>query len=353
MINNSWYLNARIFNAAKKPASISKMMFIATFLLLFLSGGQVSAALHSGCTAYAFSPDHILLDFSSSSFFSGTRPFYSDTSCTTETGESISAGRGWVYADTEEEAESVCQSKVGSGSEATKLWDLYPEYQTANQKLWKCSGSAGGSSSNGSKRNAAKRKKVYIPPTGVSLNETDLSVTAVDGLGSGIEFQRVDQGGVGIDSVLDLGFLDAVDVWSNIGGGYEVCFPQMGKIIFLDAATSPRTVMEIQYEYRDGYTCASLDRAGTLVLVRQVDTADSNPTFEQPLANCTVTTTHRLNLRDAADGAVVQFVIPANVTVGAFARTESWFNVVYNETAGWVSARFVTTEGDCQYISVI
>ena len=64
MINNSWHLNARIFNAAKKPASISKMMFIATFLLLFLPGGQVSAALHSGCTAYAFLPDKFVFEFS-------------------------------------------------------------------------------------------------------------------------------------------------------------------------------------------------------------------------------------------------------------------------------------------------
>ena len=203
MFNHSWHQNARIFALPKKPAGIGMMMLVTTFLILIFSGGRVSAALRSGCTAYAFSPDHILLDFPSSSYVSGTRPFYSDTSCTTETGETISAGRGWVYADTEEEAESVCQSKVGSGSEATKLWDLYPEYQTANQKLWKCSAGAGdngSNGSNGSKRKAAKRKPVYIPPTGVSLNETDLSVTAVHGLNSGIEFQRVDQGGVGNDS---------------------------------------------------------------------------------------------------------------------------------------------------------
>ena len=181
------------------------------------------------------------------------------------------------------------------------------------------------------------------------MNETDLSVTAVDGLNSGIEFQRVNQGGVGIPSVLDLGFLDAVDVWSNIGGGYEVCFPQIGRIIFLDAATSPRTVMEIEYVERDGYTCASMDRAGTLVLVRTVDNGDSTPSDEQPLANCTITTTHRLNLRDAADGAVGQWVIPANQTLLAFARTESWFKAVYNENADWVSTRFVTTNGDCAY----
>ena len=352
MFYDSWQQNARIFTLPKKPAGIMVMMLVATFLLLVLPGGQVSAALQSGCTVYAFSPP-TYIDFPSSSFVRGTRAFYSDRDCEIETGESISAGVGWVYADTKAEANSVCQSKVGSGSKTKKLWDLYPDYQTANQKLWKCSGSAGGNGSNGRNGKAKKRKLVYIPPTGVSMNETDLSVTAVNGLNSGIEFQRVDQGGVGIDSILDLGFLDAVDVWSYIGGGYEVCFPQIGKIIFLDAATSPRTVMEIQYEYRDGYTCASLDRAGTLVLVRPADNGDLTLAEEQPLANSTVTTTHRLNLRDGADGAVVQLVIPVNVTATAFARTESWFKVGYRETAGWVSARFVTTEGDCQYTPVI
>ena len=110
------------------------------------------------------------------------------------------------------------------------------------------------------------RKAVY---TGVLLNQkTDLQLFAVNGLYSGIQFQRVPPAGVGIQSVLDLGYLDAVDVWANIGDGYGVCFPQLGQIIFLDAATSPRTVTTIQYFTRDGYTCAFMDRAGTVVLVQ-------------------------------------------------------------------------------------
>ena len=362
MFYDSWQQNARIFTLPKKPAGIMVMLLVATFLILLLPGGQVSAALHSGCTAYAFSPDHTLLDFPSSSFVSGTRPFFSESTCTTETGETISAGRGCVYADTEDEAKSVCQSKVGSGSEATRLWDLYPEYQTANQKLWKCSASAGG---NGSKRKATKRKPVYIPPTGVSLNKTDLSVTAVHGLNSGIECQRVDNAGVGIQWVIDLGVLDAVDVWSFVGLGYEVCFPQSGRIIFLDAAASPRTVLtDISYELRDGYTCAAMKIAGTLVLVpadsleitpdtsslgitsAKVDSSGEDISWANDLTNCQVTTDFNLRLRRQPGGESLRLV-PRNTTLAATRRTVYWFKVEFNNIDGWIAASLTTTAGDC------
>ena len=342
---------AKVAHTRDALSAVKFPMLVAALLLFVLPGGRVSAELLSGCTAYAFSPSTVHLDIPSSSFVTGTRAFYSDSGCTVATGDTISAGSGWVYADAEDEAESVCQEKVSSTSTATRLWDLYPEYATGNQKLWKCSGS---SSSKGSGANGKKgkylAKKVYIPPTGVTLNQTDLKLTAVDGLNSGIEFQRVDAAGVGIPSVIELGFLDAVDVWSNIGKGYEVCFPQIGRIVFLDAASSPRMVsMDVDYEHRDGYTCAALDKAGTLVLVKSDDSADVPPALEQPLTNCEITTTHRLNLRDAADGAVVQLVIPANHRLTPSARTQSWFRVVYADTGGWVSARFVNTQGDCAY----
>ena len=242
MLSYEYKVDGRNVAHTRNALSACKVpMLVAALLLFFLPGGQVSAELRSGCTAYVFSPSTVYLDFPSSSFVKGTRAFYSDSACTVATGDTISAGSGWVYADAEDEAESVCQEKVSSTSTATRLWDLYPEYATANQKLWKCSGGSGGRSSGGNgKKGKYLAKKVYIPPTGVTLNQTDLKLTAVDGLNSGIQFQRVDAAGVGIPSVIELGFLDAVDVWSNIGKGYEVCFPQIGRIVFLDAATSPR-----------------------------------------------------------------------------------------------------------------
>ena len=111
------------------------------------------------------------------------------------------------------------------------------------------------------------------------MRDTGLLVSAVYGLRSGIQCRRVDAAGVGNQSVKDLGVLDAVDVWGNIGLGYELCFPQLGRIIFLDAATSPRSVIDIKYGIRDGFTCASMDRAGTVVLV-------SAPVTAAPLSHC-------------------------------------------------------------------
>ena len=98
--------------------------------------------------------------------------------------------------------------------------------------------------------------------------ETDIIVTASSGLRSGVQFQRVHGAGIGIQSILDAGAIDAVDVWGNILGTVEDCFPQSGRTLFLDAAYSPRTVSWITSTARaDGYTCDTIDRAGTIVLM--------------------------------------------------------------------------------------
>ena len=101
------------------------------------------------------------------------------------------------------------------------------------------------------------------------INDSDNSIRvyAADGLGSGVQCQQVMGAGIGIQSVLDMGVVNAVDVWSHIGSGVEVCFQGQGKMIFLDANHSPRQVMEWPYEYHDGATCSSITSHGTLVLV--------------------------------------------------------------------------------------
>ena len=99
-----------------------------------------------------------------------------------------------------------------------------------------------------------------------------LRLHAFDGMNNGIQFRRLDNCGVGDPAVFEMGFLDAVDIWSNVGSGYSVCFPEKGRIVFLDAATSPRTLMEIEYFIEDDRTCAAMDRAGTMVLVETADT---------------------------------------------------------------------------------
>ena len=92
-------------------------------------------------------------------------------------------------------------------------------------------------------------------------------ISATYGEGSGVQCQRLDAAGIGNQSIVDAGYIDAVDVWGYVEQGVVICFPRLGSVIFLDAATSPRSRAPVEHFARDGGTCAKLDRAGTVVLV--------------------------------------------------------------------------------------
>ena len=64
------------------------------------------------------------------------------------------------------------------------------------------------------------------------------------------------------------------------------------------------------------------------------------------LANCRVTPTHTLNLRDGPSGNIIGGV-PQGVTRNALSRTPGWFEVEHNGASGWISADYVRTEGAC------
>ena len=207
-----------------------------------------------------------------------------------------------------------------------------------------------------------------------------VQVSAALGTNSGIQFQRFDHYAVGIQSVVDMGVLDLVDVWGNATQYFEVCFPQAGKVIFLDAATSPRTVVDVSNFKRDGKSCAAMNRAGTMVLVESsVQSSATDQAIAQSfidsttdpvdsaisLASCEVTPQHHLNLRDEPWGEILT-VVPKNTTVTATARTQSWFKVVYSEPdiegsdnednnaepiEGWIAAWLSETDGDCSWDS--
>ncbi len=160
------------------------------------------------------------------------------------------------------------------------------------------------------------------PSTGELLQQrTGIRLWALHGLDSGVEFQLVDQAGVANDEVIAMGFLDAVDVWSYVSQGVEVCFPQTGAIVFLDASTSPRSIQKIRSYTDNGYTCAFLKRAGTVVLVAgtapapDVREADNLDQAEQ-LTNCMVTTTNIVNFR-ASPGGFIKRLIPSAATLSA------------------------------------
>ena len=139
--------------------------------------------------------------------------------------------------------------------------------------------------------------------------------------------------------MIALGLLDAVDVWGAIGGGYEVCFPQAGRIVFLDASTSPRAVHEIAH-YTDGdFTCVRDNRAGTLVLVTDAPptTADDAPVAnERPvptapivfpdhsevvsLADCQIITRYNMHHRASPAGRS-KGIVPGDMLLAATKRT--------------------------------
>ena len=84
-------------------------------------------------------------------------------------------------------------------------------------------------------------------------------------------------GSIGHQGVLDLGVLQAVDVYSPVGmtsfdGGVEICLRGQGTLIFLAARNAPR-IAEVIGEHTasnfPGFTCATLFEPGTLVLVRE------------------------------------------------------------------------------------
>ena len=190
------------------------------------------------------------------------------------------------------------------------------------------------------------------PHTCDTLSGTAATVSATLGLHSGVQCQQVTAAGIGIQSVIDAGFIDAVDVWGYVEQGVEICFPRQGSIIFLDAATSPRSVSPTQ-SYRAGdKTCVELDRPGTVVLVPgQSATSETLASVENAAPqDCRLITTANLNFRAAPSmGDNVIGYVRRGATLSALSRTTNWFKVDLQGKVGWISAspRYVQTSGTC------
>ena len=64
------------------------------------------------------------------------------------------------------------------------------------------------------------------------------------------------------------------------------------------------------------------------------------------IGECLVTTTHKLNFREAPGGDRIGSV-PERASMPASARTPAWFKVDYRGRSGWISADYVKTDGEC------
>ena len=233
----------------------------------------------------------------------GTWAIFEDAACQTQTAAVDAGSRGWAYASTRAAAEAICRADVAQLS------------ASSNRSLWRCLAEARRS------RKLSSNLRRPARPTGETLMQGSLlRLYAVDGIDSGIHYQRVREAGIGQPAIIGLGWLDAIDVWGDVGAGYKVCFPQAGRTIFLDAAYTPRLPLDLPFETDDGYTCVSLDRAGTIVLVKDPDAAvDASEPIA--LAGCTVTTVTNLYLRDRPEGTVQTRQAPATTSTASWSRT--------------------------------
>ena len=178
----------------------------------------------------------------------------------------------------------------------------------------------------------------------------------VFGYVKGTECQWVGPAGVGNRAVLERGFIDAVDIWSYVNGGIDVCFRHTGALVFLDAAFSPRKLVELSMFERNGMTCGKIDGAGTVVLVHAgapiaAPPAPGEPTLpaidSAPFNSCLAKLTETLFLRAAPAGEIIGLVwLYSEVPV--FETNGDWHKFEFEGRVGYISRRYVRVlHGGC------
>ena len=179
----------------------------------------------------------------------------------------------------------------------------------------------------------------------------------VFGYVEGTQCQMVGEAGVGNSEAIKRGFINAVDIWSYVNGGIEVCFRNVGSLVFLDAAYAPRMLMELASFQRDGMTCGAINGAGTVVLVRSgapsAPVAPSPPveptlpTIDSvPLYDCQIKLTETLFLRATPGGDIIGLVwLYSEVPV--FESSGDWYKVEFEGTIGYISRDYHRVLSGC------
>ncbi|MCY4018177.1 MAG: SH3 domain-containing protein [Chloroflexi bacterium] len=165
------------------------------------------------------------------------------------------------------------------------------------------------------------------------------------GSGSSINIRRIDAGGIGVQWIINAGFIDAVDIWGD-EVPEEICLDGVGWLLFLDAGTSPRAESWLESVQRDDRTCAEIDGPGTVVLMA-AGPAPASETARQS-QQCHARTTGHLKLRTAPalDGEVIAYV-PRGTRLRLISSIRYWFQVEYKDKEGWIGAAYVSDSHDC------
>ncbi|MBZ0291032.1 MAG: hypothetical protein K8L99_00545 [Anaerolineae bacterium] len=170
---------------------------------------------------------------------------------------------------------------------------------------------------------------------------------------------------IGNQSVLDMGVIQAVDVFGLQSAGnsvanftlpVNVCLLGSGGIVFLDATAAPRMPQPLPASSSGGYTCAAIPNAGTVVLTGVQLVAPAAPVQQtttqtsavQTLTNCRVTATVG-NLRVRSEPVTGDTVthIGYEQTFVASACQGNWFRIEAFGESGWVSGDYLNLSEGC------
>ena len=105
------------------------------------------------------------------------------------------------------------------------------------------------------------------PARNTGLSDPGRFVVSAARRGTGTNVQRINAAGIGVQSINDQRPIDAVDIWGpGAEDGGEVCFHGTeGRLIYLDARTSPRAQSELSTTVRNEKICGTMPGPGSVV----------------------------------------------------------------------------------------
>lgn len=207
-----------------------------------------------------------------------------------------------------------------------------------------------------------------VPPVD-SCSELPASVSVRGFHSFSTQCRQVSGAGVGNAELTAQGIIGAVDVWGDANREMQVCFQQPGRLVFLDAAMSPRAVSDLPAVRTEGMTCGPINRAGTVVLVpgEAPPAPAEQPAVEEPAAApaivvppgeapyiCQLIAGDILNFR-ASTGldAEVLMEIPTFTLLVPVNRTRDWFQVAFEGQLGWVHKDYVFQSVGCNAFNAV
>lgn len=160
---------------------------------------------------------------------------------------------------------------------------------------------------------------------------------------------------IGNQNVLDLNVIHAVDVFSPSGAnaaGMQICLQGSGGLIFLNAKNAPRMPEWLSGTLQNNYTCGIIPNVGIVALVAAP--APASVVSIQPnettisLTDCKVTITHMVRLRaEPNTTSAVLAHLAYNLVLQATAKQGNWYQVIYLNGQGWVSADYLIPDSNC------